>query len=55
MAVVSTGRVSITARGTTGPQGPTGAPGHWQRGPSHPPDLTGGDDPTGTDESWSGD
>ncbi len=38
-----------------GPAGATGAPGHSQRGPLHPPDLTGGDDPTGTDESWSGD
>ena len=37
------------------PPGGSGAPRRSQSGPFHPPDLSSADDPTGNDESWSGD
>ena len=39
-----------------GPAGASGAHRHFESGAApHPPDSSSGDDPTGTDESWSGD
>ena len=38
-----------------GAAGATGGPGHSQSGRVHPYESSSGDDPTGTDESWSSD
>ena len=47
-------RVDLSAP-TMGPAGASGAHRHLESGPSHPLDSSSGDEPTGTDESWSGD